>query len=164
MKKLLLLAFIFLLGLRATGQFRQGYFYYDKVIIEFPEYSLSQKKLDSLKFKMQDSINILSEQYEKYMLSLLVDRQMDSLIKKQINYTITILVKKITDYNDFTYDLLKKVEKIIQENIKNQFIKEIKNFSIVNSIDCIVEKPALLYCDKCVDMTDELIKYLRQKQ
>ena len=160
----IILIILFLLGLTATGQVRSGYIYYDKVILELPEYSSSQKKLETLKFQMQDSLSILSKQFQNFMESLLVDKYMDSLAKKTLNDSILSLGNNISKYKELAFDRFRIEEQSIQSILKNQLIKKIKDFSRENNIDCITEKQALLYCDNCVDLTNELIKYLHGKQ
>lgn len=138
------------------GQGRQGYFDYNKLISQLPEYSLAQTKTEQL---MQDSVNLLSIQYDQLMKSLRMDIYMDSSIQKTLNDSILKLGERITNYINYSDELVE----IVQSDFNKELFERIRRFCILNKIDCLTEKQSLFYCDKCADLTDELINYLKKR-
>lgn len=160
-RTLLILNILF--GLTATGQVAQGgYFDYEKVIVELPEYSLSQKEIETLKIKLEDSIDILVSQYRNLLEFYSGDRYWDSILAKTVNDSITRLLNNINICQESALDRLRNEEISIQEYLNNQMKKHLQYFCMVNKFDFNAEKEALHYCYNCIDLTDELIKYLRE--
>lgn len=157
---------VLIIAHETRGQKRQGYIDYDKVIVSFPQNDLEQKKLDSRTKELNDSLKILVREFQE-MTRTTVDypqtKEGDLQIKKRVQ-ELNDKLNKLYTFRDKVESEIKQLKDEKDFKMKQVVTKELQTFSLDNNVICVLDKKSILYCNDCVDFTDDFIKYFKSSR
>lgn len=143
------------------GQDTLGYIDYDRVSVTLPDYQEGQKALDTKRRQLQDSINVMFNDFKDMLKQSPHNVKIDSTSRLLLESTIRRFEEKIRNAQQHGRNEFEKRQTEIQIKLKNVVAQFVKEYCVRNNIASIVDKKSLVYCKDCVDFTDELIKYIK---
>ncbi|ARV13352.1 hypothetical protein BTO09_13825 [Gilvibacter sp. SZ-19] len=162
MKARLVLAFLIGIIGNIFSQDTAGVFDLELVKLSMPLSEQSERSIKELETKYNDSLAGLLEQFE--------NRVSD---RPHIDYTPAEL-RKIQDslsrmqdkLNLFRKNALAKIAALrqdLEQQINLRIAEAVKSFCLQKNIKTMFYKSELSYCDNCLDYTEELILFIRDK-
>lgn len=145
------------------GQDTLGYIDYERVSVTLPDYQKEQKALDTRKRQLQDSINVMFNDFKDVLMLNPHNVKIDSASRLLLESTIRGFEEKIRNAQEYGRNELAKKQTETQIKLKNMVARHVKEYCVSNSIVSIVDKKSVLYCRDCIDFTDDLINYIKQK-
>jgi Skp family chaperone for outer membrane proteins len=154
-----------LTGPTTYGQTKQGYIDYDRVVTTFPHYSAGQKEVEKRTKQLNDSLNLLvnklndlvSGEYPKSLTS-------DSSFRQKMHDKLDKIQNEMRDFQVHALAELKKLQDMVDKNLRGLVAKELKMFSSDNNLICVMDKKSILYCNDCKDFTDDFIAYYKMRR
>ena len=160
---IILVSFVF--AFAANGQEKHGYIIYDSAVKVHPDYALYEKELKTLYTQLEDTLRIYEKDYNHFLESGIPhNTKADSLMRKALQDTLRNMEERMVKYQQYVQDKLWKVNEVIAKDLKNKITVMAEAFRKENSIACLADKDALLYCPDCIDYTEEFKKYLRKEK
>lgn len=143
------------------GQDTLGYIDYERVSVTLPDYQKEQKALDTRKRQLQDSINVMFNDFKDTLMQSPHNVKIDSASRLLLESTIRGFEEKIRNAQEYGRNELAKRQTEIQIKLKNVVAQFVKEYCVRNNIASIVDKKSLVYCKDCIDFSEELIKYIK---
>jgi Skp family chaperone for outer membrane proteins len=154
---------LFVTGQLLYGQTSQGYVDYEKVVITLPLYVAGQRALEMKKKQLSDSIESMMKQFTHKLYDMPHNVKMDSATKALIENDLLQFQRKITDSQSHFQNGLKKAQATIELNLKEVVYSEMKMYCATRNLICVAGRKSILYCNDCIDFTDDFINYLKTK-
>jgi Skp family chaperone for outer membrane proteins len=154
---------LFLPGHVLYGQNTQGYIYFEKVVVRLPQYEKEQKILETRRKQLSDSIAIMTKDFQRVLEQAPHNVKMDAASKASLEATLTDFDKTIRDAQHHAQRELIRIQSKIEAKLKDVVIRELKEYCASKNILCIADHKSILYCNDCVDFTDDFVKYLEKR-
>ncbi|MEZ5013967.1 MAG: OmpH family outer membrane protein [Chitinophagales bacterium] len=153
------------IGFRSSGQSSYGYIDYEQVVRVVPEYAELKEKMDLKMNSFQDSMDgLVSCYYDLLQKETPHNKVPDSTYTARIEMIAEEFEKKLEDFVALTQSEMETEREAMQSVLLEIISKELKIYSLSNSIVCIVNKDQVLYCLDCIDYTDDFILYLSRNK
>lgn len=111
MKKFLLFLFMMVLPIMASAQIRFGYFSYETVLKQMPDYLLAQRSVDDLRLKYESEMKRAEQDFNaKYEEFLEVQRDLVPSILRKRQTELQEMMNKNIEFKKDAQRLLKQAE------------------------------------------------------
>jgi Skp family chaperone for outer membrane proteins len=160
--RLIVILFLLLAGHVSSGQDNCGIIDYDKVRPAVPDEELRQR-IEVFSKLAQEDINKEYARLDSLYKNGVDDRNMNSDTQKALVDTIRNRFQRFENYKKSIEQKLGQMTEEIDKICKQYIIDKSKAFCTDKGLHCLTDKKAILFCDNCIDYTDEFIKYIKQK-
>jgi Skp family chaperone for outer membrane proteins len=162
-KQTICILILFVTGPLLYGQTNQGYVDYDKVVVTLPQYVTGQRVLEMRKKQLSDSIELMLKVFMHKLRDTPHDVKIDSATKALLENELIQFQSKITDSQNYAQNELKKTKTKIDLDLKVVVDNEMKMYCTTKNIICVADRKSILYCNDCMDFTQDFINYLKSK-
>ena len=147
----------------AFGQDKTGYIVYDTVCKAHPDYAQMQKRLDLRYKQLEDTLVILQKKVNDFLNSTHNSPRWTESERKALQDSLTSLERKIQEYQVYAQDVIMAMAEKENAAMSSKIASEVRIFSALNNV-MLGYIEDILYCESCLDYTDEFVKYLAQKR
>ncbi|AXT54647.1 hypothetical protein D1815_02345 [Aquimarina sp. AD1] len=162
MKSIVLISILSLFNL-GFGQNTGGYFDYEKTKSSLPEYDTNENFIKELEGKYNDSLLLIVRPFQK-RISDAPHMDYSPTELKIMQDSIQKLELKIETFRKSAIEILEKKKKELNKSIDGIIFSSITDFCKLKNIEFLTPKTELLFCDQCIDYTNELIEFMKLKK
>lgn len=153
-----------LIELKAFGQPKHGFVDYDKVALALPDYELKQRQLKALSAQFDDSLNVMAQEYQRFLLNSIPHNVLDTTGLALVENKMRLMQTRMEDYQSSAIAELTKLQEDIKSTLRDTIVTAMTKFCEINKIVTVVDKDEILYCLGCIDFTGDFIEFMRKNE
>ncbi|AXT52899.1 hypothetical protein D1818_19500 [Aquimarina sp. BL5] len=145
------------------GQNAGGYFDYEKIKSSLPQYETNKNFIRELEEKYNDSLLLIVRPFQK-RISDAPHLDYSPTELKKMQDSIQKLELKIETFRKSAIKIIGRKRKELDKSINGIIFSSMTEFCKFKNIGFLTPKTELLFCEKCLDYTYELIEFMKLKK
>jgi Skp family chaperone for outer membrane proteins len=147
-----------------AGQNSYGYYDSDKIFENLPDYAQFNDSIKIRRQQIKDTVELLLKEFNNYRFFPINSANPDcTKINKMIKAEKDDFYNRIINYKSSFNQRLDKEEQDKKTELYDIYSDFVKSFFKKNDLIIIADKKAVLYCKDCIDYTNDLIEFIKNK-